>query len=156
MVKKTRPDWNTYFLDIAAVVARRSTCLRRSYGAVITQDNIIVSTGFNGSPRGEANCSDTEICKRELMKVPKGERYELCVGVHAEQNAMIYGDPVKMKGAMMYIVGFNADGSYASGAPCLLCRRMLKNARISKVVYIETDGAIVERTVESLEDYVAI
>ena len=75
---------------------------------------------------------------------PKGERYELCVAVHAEQNAVIAADPVKMKGATIYIVGYNADGTLASGKPCLLCRRMLRNAMIEKVVYLETDGSVVE------------
>lgn len=153
MADNNRPDWATYFLDIATVVGKRSTCLRRRYGSVITQDNIIISTGYNGSPRGEANCMDTGVCRREELNIPKGERYELCVAVHAEQNAIINGDPVKMKGATMYTVGFNADGSYCSGAPCLLCRRMIKNARIDKVVYIETDGRIVTQAVETMRDY---
>ena len=85
-----------------------------------------------------------ENCEREKYHVPKGERYELCVAVHAEQNAVIAADPVKMKGATIYIVGYNADGTLASGKPCLLCRRMLRNAMIEKVVYLETDGSVVE------------
>ncbi len=114
-----RPDWDEYFLNIAQEVGKRSTCLRRRYGAIIVKDKIIVSTGYNGAPRGEDNCIDTGICERERLKVPKGERYELCVAVHAEQNAIINGDPLKMKDATIYIVGINAaDGSYASGEPC--------------------------------------
>ena len=105
---------------------------------------IIISTGYNGAPRGEVNCIDTGNCEREKYNVPKGQRYELCVAVHAEQNAVIAADPVKMKGATIYIVGYNADGTLASGKPCLLCRRMLKNAMIAKVVYLETDGSIIE------------
>ena len=83
-----RPDWDEYFLNIAEEVGKRSTCLRRRYGAIIVKDNIIVSTGYNGSPRGEINCLDAKICERERLHIPKGERYELCVAVHAEQNAI--------------------------------------------------------------------
>lgn len=139
-----RPDWTEYFLDIAAAVGRRATCLRRRYGAIIVKDRIIISTGYNGAPRGEANCIDTGCCERERLHVPKGSNYELCVAVHAEQNAIINADPVKMQGATIYIVGYNADGSLASGKPCLLCRRMLRNARLDMVVYRDTDGRTVE------------
>jgi dCMP deaminase len=142
--KLTRPTWDEYFIEIAQVVSKRSTCLRRCYGAVIVKDNVIVSTGYNGSPRGEANCIDTGKCVREELNVPKGERYELCAGVHSEQNSIINGDPVKMKGATIYIAGFNADGTLASGEPCLLCRRMIKNAMIERVVYLDDDGIIKE------------
>lgn len=141
---KKRPSWDEYFLEIAQVISKRSTCLRRLYGAVIVKDKVIISTGFNGSARGETNCIDLGKCTREELKVPKGERYELCLAVHAEQNAIISGDPVKMKGATIYIAGFNSDGSYASGKPCLMCRRMIKNAMINRVVYLEDDGHIQE------------
>lgn len=141
--KNNRPDWDEYFLNIAEEVGKRSTCLRRRYGAIIVKDKIIVSTGYNGAPRGEANCIDTGICERERLKVPKGERYELCVAVHAEQNAIINGDFQKMNGATIYIVGKNvADDTYASGEPCLLCRRMIKNAQIAKVVCRNPAGEI--------------
>lgn len=143
--KNKRPDWDEYFLNIAEEVGKRSTCLRRRYGAIIVKDKIIVSTGYNGAPRGEANCIDTGICERERLNVPKGERYELCRAVHGEENAIINGDPLRMKGATIYIVGINvADGSYASGEPCLLCRRMIKNAQIAKVICRNPAGEIVE------------
>ena len=145
-----RPEWHEYFLDIAKAVGRRSTCLRRRYGAIIVKDKIIISTGYNGAPRGEANCIDTGMCERERLHVPKGQNYELCVAVHAEQNAIINGDPDKMHGATAYIVGYNADGTLASGKPCLLCRRMLRNAMLAKVIYLETDGSIVETTPEEI------
>jgi dCMP deaminase len=147
-----RPDWDDYFLEIAKGVSKRATCLRRRYGAVITKNNIISSTGYNGSPRGEVNCVDSGICVREKMQVPKGERYELCVGVHAEQNAIINADPLKMEGATIYIAGFNADGSIASGQPCLLCRRMIKNAKIAKVVYTDKEDRIVNCKPNELQD----
>ena len=141
--KQDRPEWTEYFLDIAKAVGRRSTCLRRRYGAIIVKDRIIISTGYNGAPRGEANCIDTGICERDRLHVPKGQNYELCVAVHAEQNAIINADPVKMQGATIYIVGYNADGTLASGKPCLLCRRLLRNAMLAETVYLETDGSVV-------------
>ena len=97
--KQSRPAWTEYFLDIAKAVGRRATCLRRRYGAIIVKDKIIISTGYNGAPRGEANCIDTGLCERERLKVPKGQNYELCVAVHAEQNAIINADPALMEGA---------------------------------------------------------
>lgn len=143
--KNKRPDWDEYFLNIAEEVGKRSTCLRRRYGAIIVKDKIIISTGYNGAPRGEANCIDLGTCERERLNVPKGERYELCRAVHGEENAIINGDPLRMKGATIYIVGINvADGSYASGEPCLLCRRMIKNAQIAKVICRNPAGEIVE------------
>jgi len=140
---ESRPPWHEYFLDIAKAVGHRATCLRRRYGAIIVKDKIIVSTGYNGAPRGEANCIDTGLCERERLHVPKGQNYELCVAVHAEQNAIINADPQKMRDADIYIVGFNADGSLASGKPCLLCRRMLVNAQLAHAIYLEADGSVV-------------
>lgn len=152
MEKHTRPDWTEYFLDIAEAVGRRATCLRRRYGAIIVKDRIIVSTGYNGAPRGEANCLDTGVCERERLNVPKGQNYELCVAVHAEQNAIINADPEKMEGATIYIAGRNADGSLASGQPCLLCRRMLRNARIKNAVYRDAGGNIVDIEPKDIKD----
>lgn len=152
MEKYTRPDWIEYFLDIAEAVGRRATCLRRRYGAIVVKDKIIISTGYNGAPRGEANCLDTGICERERLNVPKGQNYELCVAVHAEQNAIINADPEKMEGATIYISGRNADGSPASGQPCLLCRRMLRNARIKNAVYRDAGGNIVDIEPQNIRD----
>ena len=150
MEKNKRPDWDEYFLNIAQEVGKRSTCLRRRYGAIIVKDKIIVSTGYNGAPRGEANCIDTGICERERLHIPKGERYELCVAVHAEQNAIINADPLKTQNATIYIVGVNVvDESYASGEPCLLCRRMIKNAQIAEVVSRDKNGEIVKKMVDN-------
>lgn len=152
MNTQSRPSWDTYFLDIAAAVGRRSTCLRRRYGAIIVKDNIIISTGYNGAPRGEANCIDTGVCERQRLNVPAGQNYELCVAVHAEQNAIINADPVKMKGATIYIEGYNADGSRASGKPCLLCRRMIRNAMIAEVVYRDADGTLMHVKPKDIKD----
>ncbi len=140
MENQIRPLWDEYFLDIARLIAKRSTCLRRNYGAVIVKDNIIVSTGYNGAARSEPNCIDTRECVREQYNVPKGERYELCVAVHAEQNAIIAGDPVKMQGSTIYISGYAYDGGPASAEPCLLCKRMIKNAMIKRVVFLDEQG----------------
>jgi dCMP deaminase len=145
--KHTRPPWDKYFLDIAGVVSSRSTCLRRRYGAVIVKDNVIVSTGYNGAPRGALNCVDSGKCVRKELNVPAGQRYELCVAVHAEQNAIVNAPPERMKGSTIYIAGFEADGSPADGRPCLLCRRMILNAQIEKVVYLGKNGNI-----ERIED----
>lgn len=152
MNKQLRPDWREYFLDIAKAVGKRATCLRRRYGAIIVKDRIIISTGYNGAPRGEANCIDTGLCERERLHVPKGQNYELCVAVHAEQNAIINADPQKMQGATIFIVGYNADGSLASGKPCLLCRRMLVNAQIAKAIYLEMDGSVIEVSPNEIRD----
>ena len=149
---QTRPDWDEYFLDIARAVGRRATCLRRRYGAIIVKDRIIVSTGYNGAPRGEANCIDTGICERERLHVPRGERYELSKDVHAEQNALINANPSDMEGATIYIVGVNADGTLASGKPCLLCRRMIVNAKIKETCYYETDGSVVHIAPQDIRD----
>ncbi|MBC8414251.1 MAG: dCMP deaminase family protein [Nitrospira sp.] len=141
-----RPDWNEYFIEIAKVVSSRSTCIRRKYGAVIVKDKVIISTGYNGSPRGMDNCIDLGTCTRQEMNIPSGERYELCEAVHAEQNAIISARPDLMSGATIYIAGFEEDESYASGNPCKLCDRMIKNAGISEIVFLTKKGNI-ERSI---------
>ena len=139
-----RPDWDEYFIEIAKIVSSRSTCLRRKYGAVIVKDNVIISSGYNGSPRGMVNCIDTGTCTRKKLNVPSGERYELCEAVHAEQNAIINAPPDRMKDATIYIAGFEEDRTYAAGRPCKLCDRMIRNARLRDVVYLDRDGALVK------------
>lgn len=137
-----RPEKDDYYLGIAEAVSKRSTCLRRKYGAVIVKNDEIIATGYNGSPRGEMNCCDKGTCKREELNVPKGERYELCVAVHAEQNAIISADRNKMIGATMYITGIENDGSYANPSPCLICEKLIKNAGITDVIGRSSDGGI--------------
>jgi len=137
-----RPDWDEYFIEIAKVVSSRATCLRRKYGAVIVKDRVMISTGYNGSPRGIANCIDLGKCTRKELNVPSGERYELCEAVHAEQNAIINAPPDRMKGAIIYIAGYEEDRSYAAGKPCKLCDRMIRNAQIEEVVYLDKDGSL--------------
>lgn len=148
----TRPSWDEYFIEIAKVVSSRSTCLRRRYGAVIVKDNVIISTGYNGAPRGSVNCVDLGTCKRKELNIPAGERYELCEAVHAEQNAIINGAPERMKDATIFIAGFEEDHSFAEGRPCLLCRRMIKNAQIRELVFLSKGGQIVRvRDVRQLD-----
>jgi dCMP deaminase len=127
-----RPDWDNYFIEIAKVVSSRSTCLRRKYGAVIVKDKVIISSGYNGSPRGMVNCIDTGTCTRKELNIPSGERYELCEAVHAP--------PDRMKGSTIYIAGFEEDKSFAGGKPCKLCDRMIRNAQIKEVVYLDKGG----------------
>lgn len=131
-IVNSRPSKDDYYLGIAEAVCKRSTCLRRRYGAVIVKNDEIIATGYNGSPRGEDNCCDVGTCKREELKIPKGERYELCVAVHAEQNAIISASRDKLLGSTIYIVGLEADDTYANPSPCMICERLIKNAGIAK------------------------
>lgn len=130
-----RPSKDEYYLSIADVVSNRSTCMRRRYGTVIVKNDEIVSTGYNGAPRGEVNCCDYGTCKREELNIPKGERYELCEAIHSEDNALTSAGREKTIGATLYIVGRNVlDNSLASPAPCMMCRRKIVNAGIARVV----------------------
>lgn len=141
--QRSRPDWDSYFINLAQAISMRSTCIRRTYGAIIVNDRAIVATGYNGAARGEPNCIDTQQCVREQMNVPKGERYELCVAIHAEANAIISAPMTSTIGATIYIAGRNSDGTLASGQPCLMCARMITNAKIAKLVYLNEDGEII-------------
>lgn len=144
MNNKNRVSKDEYYLKIAESTLERSTCLRRKYGAVIVNNDEIISTGYNGAPRGETNCIDTGVCERERLGVPKGERYELCVAVHAEQNAIISAARKDMVGGTIYIVGKEVTTKeYANPAPCMICRRMLINAGIKRCVGI-VDGKVQE------------
>lgn len=129
-----------YYLDIAETVLERATCLRRIYGAIIVKNDEIISTGYNGAPRGRANCVDMGYCSREAMKVPRGERYELCRSVHAEANAIISASRDKMLGSSLYLVGIDmSTGDYVKDASsCSMCKRMIINAGIEKVYIRDT------------------
>jgi len=131
-----RTDKINYYLDIAETVLERGTCLRRNYGAIIVNNDQIISTGYVGAPRGRKNCIDMGICVRENLKVPRGERYELCRSVHAEQNAIIHASRENMIGATLYLVGKDAQtGAYVENASaCSMCKRMIINAGIEKVI----------------------
>ncbi len=128
-----------YYLDIAQTVSERSTCLRRRFGAIIVKNDVIVSTGYNGAPRGRKNCSDMQSCFREELGIPRGERYELCRSVHAEANAIIAADREKMLGATLYMCCTNPkDGSiYPNTCSCMMCKRLVINAGIETVIVRE-------------------
>jgi dCMP deaminase len=121
-----RPDNDTYFMEMAHLISRRSTCVRRQVGAVIVKDKRVLTTGYNGSPKGTRHCEDLG-CIRDQMKIPSGTRHELCRGVHAEQNAVIQAA----------YFGISIDGStmYTTTFPCSMCAKILINAGIKEVVY---------------------
>ena len=125
-----------YYLDIAETVLERATCLRRVYGAIIVKNDEIISTGYNGAPRGRANCTDMGYCTREAMQIPRGQRYELCRSVHAEANAIISTSRRDMVGGDIYLVGRDAQtGELLKDATsCMMCRRMVINAGLERVV----------------------
>ena len=130
-----------YYLDIAQTVLERATCLRRVYGAIIVKNDEIISTGYNGAPRGRANCVDMGYCSREAMRGPRGERYGLCRSGHAEANAIISASRRDMVGGTIYLVGRDAQtGRLLNDATsCPMCRRMVINAGLSRVVIRRTE-----------------
>ena len=125
-----------YYLDIAETAIERGTCIRRNFGAIIVKNDQIISTGYVGAPRGRKNCCDLEYCTREKLNVPRGERYELCRSVHAEQNAIINASRNDMLDSTLYLVGKDyKTGEYVENArPCALCKRMIINAGIKEVI----------------------
>ena len=131
-----------YYLDIAAEVARRSTCLRRQYGAVIVKNDEIVATGYNGAPRGDENCCDVGVCWRDAHNIPHGEQYEKCVAVHAECNAIISASRNEMLGSTLYLYGFEKGVPMKAPEPCVMCARMIKNAGISTVINQQEDRPV--------------
>jgi dCMP deaminase len=138
--KQLRPGWDEYFINIAKAVSLRATCMRRKYGAVITKDNVIVSTGYNGAPAGMEDCLEAGKCTRKELCIPHGERYELCHSVHAEANAIIRASVDELKGATIYISGADNGAGECLSEPCMMCKRMILNARIIKVVFSDGNG----------------
>ena len=137
MDRVTKPN---YYLDIAQTVLKRSTCLRKRYGAIIVKNDAIVSTGYNGAPRGRANCIELGFCMREHLNIPRGERYEMCRSLHSEANAIINASRDQMLGATLYMActdpktGLLVEGTNS----CMMCKRMIINAGIEKVVIRDT------------------
>ncbi|MEK6778541.1 MAG: cytidine/deoxycytidylate deaminase family protein [Candidatus Deferrimicrobiota bacterium] len=126
--KRVRPDWDTYFMDMAKLASRRSSCLRRAVGAVLVKDCRVLSTGYNGVPSGVTHCEVTG-CLREKLNVPSGERHELCRGLHAEQNAIIQ--------AAFHGVSIREAVLYCTTLPCIICAKMLINAGVRRIVYLD-------------------
>jgi dCMP deaminase len=141
--KKSRPDWDEYFIGIAKAVSTRATCLRRKYGAVITKDNVIVSTGYNGAPSGMKDCLEVGKCTRKELQIPHGERYELCHSVHAEANAIIRASVDELRGSTIYVSGVDDGNRECYSEPCMMCKRMMLNSRISTVVYSDGNSGFV-------------
>ncbi len=135
-----RRDKINYYLDIAQAVCERGTCLRRKFGAIIVKNDEIISTGYTGAPRGRKNCCDTGVCIREKLKIPRGERYELCRSVHAEMNAIISASRNEMIGADLYLVCKDyLTGELVSGtSSCSMCKRVVINAGIERVIIRDT------------------
>ncbi|MCL2365469.1 MAG: deaminase [Oscillospiraceae bacterium] len=131
-----RKDKENYYLDIAETVLIRSTCRRRKYGAAIVLNDEIISTGYNGAPRGRKNCLDRGVCMRDELKIPSGERYELCRSVHAEANAIISAARRDMIGSTLYLAGREAKENklLSDTTSCSMCRRLIINAGIERVV----------------------
>lgn len=148
-----RRDKINYYLDLADVVSKRGTCIRRNYGAVIVNHDEVISTGYVGAPRGRKNCSDLGFCIRQKMNIPRGERYELCRSVHAEANAIISAEREKMIGATLYLSGREADsGEYIKNSCCCaMCKRMVINAGIEKVIVRDTED---EYRIVNVEDWI--
>lgn len=135
-----RIDKVNYYLDIAETVSERGTCLRRNYGAIIVNDDEIISTGYTGAPRGRKNCIDLGVCERDRLQIPRGQMYEKCRSVHAEANAIISAARRHMIGASLYLVGREKKtGEYVKNASsCSMCKRLVINAGIEKV-WIRSD-----------------
>lgn len=124
-----RPTWDQYFMEMAELTAKRSTCMRRSVGAVIVKDNRAIATGYNGAPRGIAHCEERGGCLRQQLGVPSGQRHEICMALHAEQNAII-------QAAAM---GHSIEGGtiYVTHQPCAICAKMIINSGIKRIVIKE-------------------
>ena len=142
MVEDTRISWDEYFMEMAKLAARRSTCLRRQVGAVIVQDKHVIATGYNGAPKGIPHCAEMGGCYREQNNIPSGERHELCRALHAEQNAIIQ--------AATYAQGVDGATIYITHQPCVICAKMIINAGIERIVVNE--GYPDEMAVSILEE----
>lgn len=145
----SRTDKHNYYLDIAQTVAERGTCLRRNYGAIIVKNDQIVSTGYTGAPRGRKNCIDTGVCTRQELNIPSGERYELCRSVHAEANCIIAASRENMIGSTLYLVGVEYESGelVKDATSCAMCKRLIINAGIDKVIARNTKDEYTETIV---------
>mgnify|MGYP004475328509 FL=1 len=148
-----RIDKENYYLDIAESVLERSTCIRRCFGSVIVKNDEIISTGYNGAPRGRKNCVDLGYCTREKLNIPRGERYELCRSVHGEENAIISASRRDLIDSILYLVGKDYNtGEYVKDArPCAMCKKTIINAGIKKLVIRNTKD---KYTIIDVEEFI--
>lgn len=148
-----RRDKTNYYLDISQTVAERGTCLRRNFGAILVKNDEIIATGYNGAPRGRTNCSDRGECMRDMLNVPKGQRYELCRSVHAEANCIISASRHDMIGSTLYLACLDAKTGQLFGdvEPCSMCKRLIINSGIEQVVVRTTPS---DYRVISVNDWV--
>ena len=148
-----RIDKENYYLDIAESVLERSTCIRRCFGSVIVKNDEIISTGYNGAPRGRKNCVDLGYCTREKLNIPRGERYELCRSVHGEENAIISASRRDLIDSILYLVGKDYNtGEYVKDArPCAMCKKTIINAGIKKIVIRNTKA---KYTIIDVEEFI--
>lgn len=150
----SRISKDEYYLNIAKEVSMRATCLRRWFGAVIVKEDQIISTGYNGPPRSTKNCLEIGLCAREQLNIKPGENYEICRGVHAEQNAIIHASRLDMLRSTMFLVGVDAKTReiVSNTEPCKICKRMIINAGIEAVVVLKPGGEIVTFSVKEWID----
>ena len=148
-----RIDKENYYLDIAESVLERSTCIRRCFGSVIVKNDEIISTGYNGAPRGRKNCVDLGYCTREKLNIPRGERYELCRSVHGEGNGIISASRRDLIDSILYLVGKDYNtGEYVKDArPCAMCKKTIINAGIKKIVIRNTKD---KYTIIDVEEFI--
>lgn len=148
-----RKDKINYYLDIAESVGERSTCLRRKFGAIIVKNDEIIATGYNGAPRGRKNCDELGYCMRDKLEIPRGERYEMCRSVHAEQNAIISASRKDMIGSTLFMVGINVKTGdiEPNTTSCMMCKRIVINAGIKEVIVREPNN---KYTTYKVEDWI--
>lgn len=147
MTEDYRPDWNQYFINITKEVSKRSNCLSASIGAMIVKDGRIISSGYNGAPRKTKDCYERGYCLRRKLNIPSGHRYELCRSVHAEQNTIINAarSGINILGADIYMYGVRKNGkeeTLIDCLPCFICKKMIINAGIKRVIIQMKDGSI--------------
>jgi dCMP deaminase len=157
MTENQRPDWDNYFMNITREVARRSNCLCVRIGAIIVKNGTIISTGYVGSPRKTKDCYQRGSCLRRELNIPSGQRYELCRSVHAEQNAIINAarENSSLLGADMYLYGiriFGGEEKLITATPCFICKKMMINAGLKTLVYMDKDGKIQKANIEEWQD----
>jgi dCMP deaminase len=150
-----RKGKENYYLDIAETILSRGTCLRRNFGAVIVNNDQIISSGYTGAPRGRKNCVDTSYCLRELLNVHRGERYELCRSVHAEANAIIHASRNNMLGGTLYLVGkdYKTSKYVENISPCSMCKRLIINSGLTLTTVRNSSKEFTTIAVDSWIDF---